>query len=181
MQPLELLMPAGSQSKMRLALDYGADAVYLGPPLYSLRARDNDFASDVLKESIEQVHARGKKVYMTLNIFSRNRKIQPFSRDITEYAKMKPDAFIISDPGLNETRIVRATVNAIVTAGAILSIRKTGSCRRVNKIIRTGSISPSQNSTGRPSPRFTSCSVCCVRWWARSLPWRSSSSSIPLS
>ena len=59
MQPLELLMPAGSQSKMRLALDYGADAVYLGPPLYSLRARDNDFASDVLKESIEQVHARG--------------------------------------------------------------------------------------------------------------------------
>ncbi|RRE15062.1 hypothetical protein EAO24_24210 [Klebsiella pneumoniae] len=83
--------------------------------------------------------------------------------------------------GLNETRIVRATVNAIVTAGAILSIRKTGSCRRVNKIIRTGSISPSQNSTGRPSPRFTSCSVCCVRWWARSLPWRSSSSSIPLS
>lgn len=100
MQPLELLMPAGSQSKMRLALDYGADAVYLGPPLYSLRARDNDFASDVLKESIEQVHARGKKVYMTLNIFSRNRKIQPFSRDITEYAKMKPDAFIISDPGL---------------------------------------------------------------------------------
>ncbi len=81
--------------------------------------------------------------------------------------------------GLNETRIVRATVNAIVTAGAILSIRKTGSCRRVNKIIRTGSISPSQNSTGRPSPRFTSCSVCCVRWWARSLPWRSSSSSIP--
>ncbi|MDX9731328.1 MAG: U32 family peptidase, partial [Bdellovibrionales bacterium] len=97
---LELLMPAGSSRKMRLALDYGADAVYLGPPLYSLRARTNDFNEETLRDAITYAHDRQKKVYMTLNIFSRNRKIQPFTRDITTYASMKPDAFIISDPGL---------------------------------------------------------------------------------
>jgi putative protease len=100
MNNLELLMPAGSVTKMNLALDYGADAVYLGPPLYSLRARENHFQDEELKQSIESVHARQKKAYMTLNIFSRNRKLKPFSEDIKTYASMKPDAFIISDPGL---------------------------------------------------------------------------------
>ncbi len=97
---LELLMPAGSPSKMSLALDYGADAVYLGPPLYSLRARDNEFQKELLQNSIQQVHDRNKKVYMTLNIFARNRKLKPFSEDLPEYARMKPDAFIMSDPGM---------------------------------------------------------------------------------
>lgn len=97
---LELLMPAGSVTKMNLALDYGADAVYLGPPLYSLRARENDFQKEQLNDSIRQVHQRGKKAYVTLNIFARNRKIKPFTEDIHDYAAMKPDAFIMSDPGL---------------------------------------------------------------------------------
>src|SRR3989344_9136517 len=97
---LELLMPAGSVTKMNLALNYGADAVYLGPPLYSLRARENHFDQEELARSINEVHAMNKKVYMTLNIFSRNRKLKPFSEDVKEFAKMKPDAFIISDPGL---------------------------------------------------------------------------------
>lgn len=97
---LELLMPAGSISKMQLALDYGADAVYLGPPYYSLRARDNEFQKEVLKKAIDEVHERNKKVYMTLNIFARNRKLKPFSRDVLDYARMNPDAFIMSDPGL---------------------------------------------------------------------------------
>ncbi len=100
MNPLELLMPAGSVTKMNLALDYGADAVYLGPPLYSLRARENHFQDEELRSSIASVHEKNKKAYMTLNIFSRNRKLKPFSEDIKTYASMKPDAFIISDPGL---------------------------------------------------------------------------------
>lgn len=97
---VELLMPAGTKAKMNLAFDYGADAVYLGPPLYSLRARENHFGNDELKSCIEQAHLRGKKAYMTLNIFSRNRKLKPFREDIVDLASMKPDAFIISDPGL---------------------------------------------------------------------------------
>ena len=97
---LELLMPAGSPAKMQLGLDYGADAVYLGPPFYSLRARENDFQKDILKESIASIHKQNKKIYMTLNIFARNRKLKSFQRDILDYAEMKPDAFIMSDPGL---------------------------------------------------------------------------------
>ncbi len=93
-------MPAGSIAKMNLALDYGADAVYLGPPIYSLRARDNEFQKEKLRGSINDVHAKNKKAYVTLNIFARNRKLKSFSEDVVDYAAMKPDAFIISDPGL---------------------------------------------------------------------------------
>lgn len=96
---LELLMPAGSRSKMKLALSYGADAVYLGPPFFSLRARDNHFHDEELQQSIAEVHALNKKVYMTLNIFARNRKLKPFSERVQTFAAMKPDAFIMSDPG----------------------------------------------------------------------------------
>jgi len=99
-QNLELLMPAGSITKMKMTLAYGADAVYLGPPLYSLRARENHFQNKELSESIQYAHNLNKKVYMTLNIFARNRKLKPLMNDIVEYEKMKPDAFIMSDPGL---------------------------------------------------------------------------------
>jgi putative protease len=97
---LELLMPAGSPTKMKLALAYGADAVYLGPPLYSLRARDNDFDLETMREAIQFTHSQNKKVYMTLNIFARNRKLGTLKKEVLNYAAMKPDAFIMSDPGM---------------------------------------------------------------------------------
>lgn len=97
---LELLMPAGSPNKMKLALAYGADAVYLGPPLYSLRARENDFDLETMGEALRSVHAQNKKAYLTLNIFARNRKLGTFKKEILNYAALKPDAFIMSDPGL---------------------------------------------------------------------------------
>lgn len=97
---LELLMPAGSPEKMKLALAYGADAVYLGPPLYSLRARENDFDLESMSTAIQAAHAQNKKAYLTLNIFARNRKLGPFQKEIQNYAAMKPDAFIMSDPGM---------------------------------------------------------------------------------
>lgn len=97
---LELLMPAGSPAKMKLALAYGADAVYLGPPLYSLRARENDFDLETMSESLQFVHGQNKKAYLTLNIFARNRKLGTFKKEILNYAALKPDAFIMSDPGL---------------------------------------------------------------------------------
>ncbi|HND84289.1 MAG TPA: U32 family peptidase C-terminal domain-containing protein [Pseudobdellovibrionaceae bacterium] len=100
MQNLELLMPAGSPRKLELAIEYGADAVYLGPPYFSLRARENDFSAEELTKAINWVHGRGKKVYMTLNIFARNRKLKNFYEALKQYDVMKPDAFIVSDPGL---------------------------------------------------------------------------------
>ena len=97
---LELLMPAGSMTKLKITLAYGADAVYLGPPLYSLRARENHFDKEELSNAFNYIRSQNKKGYMTLNIFARNRKLNPLTQDIKDYAKMKPNAFIISDPGL---------------------------------------------------------------------------------
>lgn len=96
----ELLMPAGSLDKLRFAYAYGADAAYVGVPLFSLRARENEFNLEALKESIDLARSMNKKLYVTANIFARNRKIKEFDRQISDWAALKPDALIMSDPGL---------------------------------------------------------------------------------
>lgn len=96
----ELLMPAGSLDKLRFAYAYGADAAYVGVPLFSLRARENEFNLEALKESIDLARSLNKKLYVTANIFARNRKIKEFDRQISDWAALKPDALIMSDPGL---------------------------------------------------------------------------------
>jgi len=100
MQKPELLMPAGSLEKMRFAFHYGADAVYAGVPLFSLRARENEFQYEDLKTGISEARAAGKKVYLTANIFARNLKLKPFVENLDLWAGLKPDAMIMSDPGL---------------------------------------------------------------------------------
>lgn len=96
----ELLMPAGSLKKLQFAYAYGADAAYVGVPLFSLRARENEFSFEKLKEATELARSLNKKLYVTANIFARNRKIQAFEKHIDEWASLKPDALIMSDPGL---------------------------------------------------------------------------------
>lgn len=96
----ELLMPAGSLEKLKYAIAYGADAVYAGVPIFSLRARENDFDWPELKQGVDFAHERGKKVYLTANIFARNSKIKPFTKQIDEILALSPDALIMSDPGL---------------------------------------------------------------------------------
>ena len=100
MQKMELLMPAGSPRKLELALSYGADAVYFGPPLFSLRARQNDFTLEEMQKSIAFIKDRGAKGYMTLNIFARNRKLKSFREAIPMYRDLGVDALIGADPGL---------------------------------------------------------------------------------
>lgn len=96
----ELLMPAGSLEKMRYAFHYGADAVYAGVPLFSLRARENEFQYEDLKIGISEARQSNKKVYLTANIFARNLKIKAFIENLDRWAELKPDAMIMSDPGL---------------------------------------------------------------------------------
>lgn len=96
----ELLMPAGSLKKLRFAYSFGADAAYVGVPLFSLRARENEFNLEALKESIDLARSLNKKLYVTANIFARNRKIKEFDRQVSDWASLKPDALIMSDPGL---------------------------------------------------------------------------------
>jgi len=96
----ELLAPAGNLKKLKFALTYGADAVYCGLPDFSLRYRINQFGFKELKEGIEFAHKLNKKVYITINIFPHKDHLEKLAGHIKELKKIKPDALIISDPGV---------------------------------------------------------------------------------
>jgi len=96
----ELLMPAGNLEKLKYALAYGADAVYAGLPLFSLRARENGFKDETIFEGAEYAHKLGKKFYLTANILGHNRKIHLFLKKIDEMMVARHDALIMADPGL---------------------------------------------------------------------------------
>lgn len=95
-------MPAGSFEKMKYAFAYGADAVYVGAPMFSLRARTNSFTMEQLDEAVKYVRALpgNKKIYFTANIYAHNVKIKPFMAQFAKMVGYGPDAFIMSDPGL---------------------------------------------------------------------------------
>ncbi len=101
-QKLELLMPAGNMEKLKFAFAYGADAVYVWAPMFSLRARTNSFTLDTLEKATKYVrNLQGdKKIYFTANIYAHNLKIKPFLAQFKKMVAMKPDAFIMADPGL---------------------------------------------------------------------------------
>lgn len=99
-QKIELLAPAGDLEKLKYALTYGADAVYCGVPDFSLRVRINRFSDDDLKKAVEYVHARKKKIYVTLNIYAHNQHLEKIKKHIQFLKKLKVDAIIASDPGI---------------------------------------------------------------------------------
>lgn len=97
----ELLAPAGSLHMLNTAFAFGADAVYAGQPRYSLRVRNNDFGKlETLKEGIDTAHAQGKQFYLVSNIYPRNAKLKTYIKDMAPVMALKPDALIMSDPGL---------------------------------------------------------------------------------
>ena len=96
----ELLSPAGTLKNMRYAFAYGADAIYAGQPRYSLRVRNNEFNHETLKQAIDEAHGLGKKFYVVVNIAPHNSKLKTFVKDVQKIVEMKPDALIMSDPGL---------------------------------------------------------------------------------
>ncbi|MBN1325628.1 U32 family peptidase C-terminal domain-containing protein [Candidatus Falkowbacteria bacterium] len=97
---MELLAPAGNFSKMKYAIEYGADSVYLGLPSLSLRARINDFTPLKLEEAIKYCHDHNKKIYVTVNIYAHNHHLKSIEQNLKLLNKLKPDAVIISDPGI---------------------------------------------------------------------------------
>jgi len=96
----ELLMPAGDMEKMQFAFQYGADAVYAGVPMLSLRARENSFSIESVREGVEYAKKLGKKIYLTVNIAPHNYKIPALLKALKPMAELKPDALIVSDPGV---------------------------------------------------------------------------------
>jgi putative protease len=86
---------------MRYAFTYGADAVYIGQPRYSLRVRENEFSRvENIAEAIEEAHGSGKLVYIASNLSPHNNKVRTYLRDMAPVIEMQPDALIMSDPGL---------------------------------------------------------------------------------
>lgn len=96
----ELLAPAGDFECVKAAMSYGADAVYLGGQLLQLRAKRAAFDEQTLVKTLEYVHARGKKVYVTMNSFARNDEIEAAGEYALHLHKLGADAFIISDLGI---------------------------------------------------------------------------------
>jgi len=96
----ELLSPAGSLEKLRFALAYGADAVYVGAKSFSLREQATNFTLSELATAVDIAHKQGKKIYLAANIFFHNRHIKPFQDFVREIAPLGLDGMIVSDIGM---------------------------------------------------------------------------------
>lgn len=96
----ELLSPAGNFEKMRFALRYGADAVYLAGDSFGMRAAADNFSPDEMSEACRYAHSLGKKVYVTVNTMPRNGELQALPDYLSALGDMKPDALIVADLGV---------------------------------------------------------------------------------
>ncbi len=100
MKKVELLAPAGNMEKLKFAILYGADAVYIGLDGYSLRAGAGNFTADALIEAVDYAHKRDVKVYLAINIYAHNNDFNGFDDLLERVISSGVDALIISDPGI---------------------------------------------------------------------------------
>jgi len=100
MQKMELLAPAGNMDKLKMALLYGADAVYLGGKSFGLRAFSDNFDEDELRSAVSYTHERGKKVHVTVNIFPHNSDLKGLPEYLRFLYEIGTDAILVADPGI---------------------------------------------------------------------------------
>lgn len=100
MRKTELLIPAGSLDVLKTAVIYGADAVYIGGEAFGLRAKAKNFTNEEIKKGIVFAHEHGVKVYITANILAHNDDLAGVEAYFEELKEIRPDALIISDPGV---------------------------------------------------------------------------------
>jgi len=98
----ELLIPASNLEVLKIAVQYGADAIYIGGEMYGLRAKAKNFSLEDMKEGIAYAHQFGKRVFVTANITAHNDDLGGVEQYFKELNEIKPDAVIISDPGVFE-------------------------------------------------------------------------------
>ncbi len=96
----ELLIPASCLEVLKVAVAFGADAVYIGGDVYGLRAKAKNFSREEMAEGIRYAHEHGVKVHVTVNISAHNYDLEGVRAYLEELKEMKPDAFIIADPGI---------------------------------------------------------------------------------
>ena len=100
MNKIELLAPAGDLEKLKIAVDYGADAVYFGGEMFSLRAGAGNLSIAEIEEGVKYAHDRNVRCHMALNIFAHNEDIEPLKKYLASIKHIPIDAFIVSDPGI---------------------------------------------------------------------------------
>ncbi len=99
----ELLIPASSLEVLKIAVIYGADAVYIGGEAFGLRAKAKNFTPEDMKEGVKFAHEHNVKVYVTANILAHNKDLEgvrEYFKELKEFKELKPDALIISDPAI---------------------------------------------------------------------------------
>lgn len=100
MRKIELLVPASSLEVLKIAVVFGADAVYIGGEAFGLRAKAKNFSKEDMAEGIAFAHEHGVKVYVTVNILAHNDDLPGVREYLQELKELKPDALIIADPGI---------------------------------------------------------------------------------
>lgn len=113
MKKVELLAPAGNLEKLKMAIAYGADAVYIGGEEFGLRAGAGNFTLEEMKLGVDFAHARDKKVYLTMNIIPHNEDLVGMEEYVRNVEAIGIDAIIVSDPGVFS--IVRETAPGMET------------------------------------------------------------------
>ncbi len=96
----ELLIPAGNLEKLRTAILYGADAVYVGAEGLSLRAGPAEFGPADLETGAAEAHRQGVKVYAAVNIFAKNKDLPLIEKTVKSLVDLRIDGVILSDPGV---------------------------------------------------------------------------------
>ena len=125
----ELVAPAGSMDKLKIALRYGADAVYLGGRSFNLRARSSNFSLAQLEEAANYVHAHGKRIFVALNIIAHERELKALPAFIKHLDRLAVDGVIVSDLGVLE--LVRENSTLAVHVSTQASVTKLAQCPHV--------------------------------------------------
>jgi putative protease len=126
MNKIELLAPAGDLNRGKIALDFGADAIYFGGKQYSLRARASNFDFNDLHAMINYAHAHHKKAYLVTNIVCHNHLLAGIEHFLQEVIKTPPDAFLCSDPAILQ-KIQKFVPNAVIHVSTQQSVTNSKS------------------------------------------------------
>ena len=138
MNKVELLAPAGDLERLKIALLYGADAVYIGWNLFSLRANATNFTIEEIKEGVSYAHSLNKKVYVTVNIVMHNKEIKLLLKYLKQLEEANVDAIIVSDPAIiklasenTKLQIHLSTQQSTINYEAVEFFKKEGVSRIV--------------------------------------------------
>ena len=176
---IELLAPAGNPEKLKMAIIYGADAVYLAGPRFGLRAGAGNFTLEEMKEGIKFAHERNRKVYVTMNIIPHNEDFEGMEDYIALVSDLGADAVIVSDLGvLSAVREVNPSIPVHISTQANVTNYKSAMLYKklgASRIIAAGAVLAGAfvyTSTGSRYRNRGLCSWGHVYFLFRQMPFK---------